>query len=77
MEKFYNCAFYCTTIAYHVGLNAFTGSREAPQPISKEKRALYLTVASGCRHVICPFCYKFSHWLPPFYSLWEVFTAVF
>ena len=45
--------------------------------MSKKKRHLCLAVASGYRHVICPFCYNFSHWSPPFYSLWEVFTAVF
>ena len=45
--------------------------------MSKKKRHLVLAVASGCRHVIRPFCNHFSHWSPPSYSLWEVFTAVF
>ena len=50
---------------------------QASRPTSKKKRHLLLAVASGCRHMICPLCYLFSHWSPPFYSLWEVFTAVF
>ena len=45
--------------------------------MSKKKRHLFLAVASGCRHVICPLCYSFSDWSPPSYNLWEVFTAVF
>ena len=59
------------------GTECFTGCREAPRPTSKKKRRLYLAVASGCRHVICPLCYNFSRWSPPSYNLWEVFTAVF
>ena len=59
------------------GTECFTGYHEAPQPTSKKKRHLYLAVASGCRHMICPLCYNFSRLSPPFYSFWEVFTAVF
>ena len=59
------------------GTECFTGCREELRPTSKKKRHLFFAVASGCRHVICPLCYNFSRWSPPFYSLWEVFTAVF
>ena len=59
------------------GTECFTGCREELRLTSKKKRHLFLAVASGCRHVICPLCYNFSRWSPPFYSLWEVFTAVF
>ena len=57
------------------GTECFTGRSEALRQTSKKKRHLYLAVASGCRHVICPFCYNFSRWSPPSYNLWEVFTA--
>ena len=36
-----------------------TGCREASRPTSKKKRHLLLAVASGCRHVICPFVTTF------------------
>ena len=55
----------------------FTGCREELRPMSKKKRHLFLAVASGCRHVICPLCYNFSRWSPPSYNLWKVFTAFF
>ena len=59
------------------GTECFTGCREELRPTSKKKRHLFLPVASGCRHVICPLCYNFSCWSPPSYNLWEVFTAFF
>ena len=59
------------------GIECFTGCREELRPTSKKKRHLFLVVASGCRHVICPLCYNFSRWSPPSYNLWEVFTAFF
>ena len=44
-----------------VGLNALISCREASRPMSKKNRHLVLAVASGCRHVIRPFCNHFSH----------------
>ena len=41
------------------GTECFTGCREELRPTSKKKRHLYLAVASGCRHVICPFVSTF------------------
>ena len=78
MQQLEETQFYCATIAYHVGLNAYSDGREASRPTSKKKRHLLLAIASGCHHVICPLCYLlFSCWSPPFWNRWEVFTAVF
>ena len=41
------------------GTECFTGCREELRPTSKKKRHLFLAVASGCRHVICPFVSTF------------------
>ena len=41
------------------GTECFIGCREASRPTSKKKRHLLLAVASGCRHVICPFVITF------------------
>ena len=44
--------FYCATIAYHVGLNAFTGCREAQTTNAREKQACSWFGLIGCRDVI-------------------------
>ena len=44
--------FYYATIAYHVGLNALLVA-------VRNYDHLFLAVASGCRHVICPFVSTF------------------
>ena len=50
--------FYYATIAYHVGLNALlVATRNYDQRLKKIH--LFLAVASGCRHVICPFVSTF------------------
>ena len=41
------------------GTECFTGCREELRPTSKKKRHLFLAIASGCRHVICPFVSTF------------------
>ena len=80
------CRHFCFPFEVHIllrynslpcGIECFTGCREEVRPTSKKKRHLFLAVASGCRHMICPLCYNFSRWSPPFYNLWKVFTAVF
>ena len=73
MQQLEEAQFYCATIAYHVGLNAYSDGHEASQPTSKKKRHLLLAVASACRHMICPLCYL----LPPFWNRWKVFTDIF
>ena len=52
----------CILLRYNslpCGTESFTGSREELRPTSKKKRHLFLAVASGCRHVICPFVSTF------------------
>ena len=49
--------FYCTTIAYHVELNA-----DLRRPMSKKNRHLVLTETSGCPLVAFLLILLFSHW---------------
>ena len=51
--------FYCATIAYHVGLNALLVAARKYDQRLKKKDIYFLAVASGCRHVICPFVSTF------------------
>ena len=71
ISQFGRASFYCSTIAYHVELNAILGSLQA-QPTSKKNRRLVLANASQGSES----CLEIPH-DPPSFPMAAICTDVF